>query len=148
MDVQSLVWKQAIEFFSARNKQDALAYMIRKAVKHPSVHDPQALEDGILSRERVISTGIGLGVAIPHAKLPSVRDFFVCVGVLAQGVDWDSTDEEPVRIILLIVGPDNQQNPYLQILAKLSSIIKLPANRETILAATTGDQILQLFSTT
>jgi len=146
MEIRELMWHKGIQFFPAKNRNEALQHLIRHAVKHPLVRDPKTIEDGILNRERVISTGIGLGVAIPHAKVPDIRDFFICAGILSEGVDWDSIDEEPVRIIILIIGPDNQQNQYLQILAKVSKIIREAANREKLLNAQSIDQVLQVFA--
>lgn len=145
MDIFRLVWPQGVQFINPKDKDEALTLMIRQAASHPFITDSKALEDGIYSRERIISTGIGLGVAIPHAKIPGIRDFFITVGVMAQGVDWDAIDEEPVRIALMIVGPDNQQTQYLQILARLSLIIKNSTHRERILAAKSPEEILAVF---
>jgi len=146
MDIYNLVWPHGFKFFNAHTKNEALTHMIRHAATNPSVNDAAALEEGILERERIISTGIGLGVALPHAKLPTVKNFFISVGILGNGVDWDATDEQPVRLIFMIVGPDNQQNQYLQILAKLSQIIKNKDLREQIASAKTAEEALKIFA--
>lgn len=145
MDIFRLVWPQGVQFLTSTTKEDALSTMISQAATHGFIKDPKALESGIYSRERIISTGIGLGVAIPHAKLSGIQDFFITIGVLKEGVDWDAIDEEPVRIVLMIVGPDNQQTQYLQILARLSLIIKNSQHRERILASSRPEDVLTVF---
>jgi len=71
----------------------------------------------MLEREKIVSTGIGMGVAIPHAKLTSVEDFFIAIGILSKGVQWNALDGGPVRLIFMIGGPDDKQTAYLQILS-------------------------------
>jgi PTS system nitrogen regulatory IIA component len=142
MDINSFVWKDGILFSHAATKADALEQIIARASKHPSVSSPKALAEGIYNRERIISTGIGLGVAIPHAKIGGISEFFICVSVLDQGVDWDAVDEEPVRIIFLIAGPESQQNQYLQLLARLSLTIKNPAKRAAIMNSHGAEELI------
>ena len=118
---------------------------IQVAARNPAVGNAKALAEGIYNRERIISTGIGLGVAIPHAKIVGIKDFFICISVLEKGVDWDAIDEEAVRIIFLIAGPEAQQNQYLQLLARLSLTIKNQQKREAILAAKSPAEMIKIF---
>ncbi len=98
------------------------------------VKDPESFYQAILSRENVVSTGIGLGVAIPHTKLDDYEDFFIAVGVLRKsGVDWDAIDGSEVRIVFLIGGPSEKQSEYLQILSSITQAIRDPAVRQGIL---------------
>ena len=146
MDINSYIWPQGICFGKAATKEEALEQLILTAAKNPGVTDAKALAEGIYNRERIISTGIGLGVAIPHAKIQGIKEFFICISVLRTGVDWDAIDEEAVRIIFLIAGPESQQNQYLQLLARLRLTIKNQLKREAILAATTPAQVLAIFN--
>lgn len=146
MDISTYLWPKGITFNEAATKDEALSHLIQTASHNPMVTNPKALAEGIYSRERIISTGIGLGVAIPHAKIGGIKDFFICVSVLKKGVDWDAIDEEPVRIIFLIAGPESQQNQYLQLLARLSLTIKNQAKREALLSAKKPEEIISLFT--
>ena len=146
MDINSCLWKDGIVFNQAATKAEALEQLIATAIKHPSVSNPKALAEGIHSRERIISTGIGLGVAIPHAKIGGISQFFICISILDQGVDWEAIDNEPVRIIFMIAGPESQQNLYLQLLARLSLTIKNQAKRDAILAARSPDKIREILA--
>ncbi len=62
-----------------------------------------------MEREKIVSTGIGMGVAIPTPKLNSVEDFFIAIAVLTHGVEWNALDGGPVRLIFMIGGPDDKQ---------------------------------------
>ena len=146
MDINSCLWKDGIIFGNSATKTEALDKLIKIASSHPSVKNPKALAEGINNRERIISTGIGLGVAIPHAKIAGINEFFICLSILDQGVDWDAIDDEPVRIIFLIAGPETQQNLYLQLLARLSLTIKNQAKREALLKATRADEVIGLLA--
>lgn len=146
MDINSYIWPQGICFGKAATKEEALEQLIQMAARNPTVSNARALAEGIYNRERIISTGIGLGVAIPHAKINGIKDFFICISILETGVDWDAIDEEAVRIIFLIAGPEAQQNQYLQLLARLSLTIKNQQKREDILAAHSPADILAIFS--
>ena len=145
MDISNYLWPTGIGFRDANSKEQALEQLIVNAAKNPAVPNAQALAEGIYNRERIISTGIGLGVAIPHAKITGIKDFFICVSILKKGVDWDAIDEEPVRIIFLIAGPDSQQNQYLQLLARLSLTIKNQQKRDALLAANTPEEVIAIF---
>ena len=89
-----------------------------------------------------MSTGIGLGIAIPHAKIPSVRDFVVGFAKVDQGIDFNSLDAKPVHFIVMIAGPDNQQERYLQLLARITLKLKDAGVRRRLAEARTVDDLL------
>jgi PTS system nitrogen regulatory IIA component len=146
MELTPYLWKDGMLFSQAEDKAQALEQIIELAGRHPAISNPKALAEGIRSREKIISTGIGLGVAIPHAKIGGISEFFISVTVLGKGIDWDAIDDEPVRIIFLIAGPEQQQNLYLQLLARLSQTIKNPSKRAAILTAGSPESLLALLS--
>lgn len=104
-----------------------------------------SLVAAVNAREQIVSTGIGVGVALPHAKLRGLPRFFVVIGVLPQGVDWDALDGAPVRIVCLIVGPDDRPALYLQLLSKLTWILKDEERRKKILNLSQAEEIVKLF---
>ena len=95
-------------------------------------NDPETFKKALFEREKIISTGMGYGIAFPHVKIDAISEFFITVGISEKGVDWDAFDQMPVHIICLIGGPDNSHNNYLRILAKLSLILRNPENREKL----------------
>lgn len=85
-----------------------------------------------------------MAVAIPHAKLSSYNQFFICIAVLKRGVDWKALDSAPVRLIFMIGGPDDRQTEYLQILSGLTSALRDEERRKKMLTADTPQAVLDL----
>ena len=97
-----------------------------------------------MEREKIVSTGIGMGTAIPHAKITTSEDFFIAIGILAEGIEWNSLDGIPVRIIFMIGGPDNKQTQYLQVLSSLTHIIKNESLRKKMLTLKSTEEIIKV----
>jgi nitrogen PTS system EIIA component len=107
--------------------------------------DEEAFYHAIIEREKIVSTGIGMGVAIPHAKLPSYDQFFIAIAVLHKPVEWDSLDGAPVRLVFMIGGPDDKQTEYLQILSSLTQAIKDEDKRKKLLTLQEPKAMIELF---
>ena len=123
---------------------DLLIDLLDKAGKLPV---KEAFRKAVFEREELISTGIGLGVAVPHAKLKAFKEFFIAVGIQQKkGIEWDAIDKAPVRFIFLIGGPEDRQSEYLQILSQLTAAIKDAQVRKDLLRATTADEVLLAFA--
>ena len=90
-----------------------------------------------------MSTGIGLGIAIPHAKISSVTEFVVGFGKVTAGLDFNSLDGKPVHFIVMIAGPDNQQERYLQLLARITLKLKDGGVRRRLTEAESIAEILE-----
>ncbi len=135
-----------VTFLDVRSWEEALNAMIGLLDVAGKLHDRDSFYDAIMQREKIVSTGIGMGVAIPHAKLSSYNDFFIAIGVLQRGVDWKALDHSPVRLIFMIGGPDNRQTEYLQILSTLTFEIKDEEIRKKILTLNSKEAIIQLFN--
>jgi PTS system nitrogen regulatory IIA component len=134
-----------IVFLQGQSRDDVIQHLVNTVGKSGKINHPDAFFQAIIDREKIVTTGIGMGVAIPHAKLHLLSDFFIAIGVLKQGVDWKALDGTPVRLIFLIGGPDDKQTEYLQILSGLTLAIKDEERRKKILAATTPEEIIKLF---
>jgi len=145
MSIYERLAEKSVLFISSADRENALKALIKGARANGFVADTEEFERAILEREALVSTGIGLGVAVPHAKLPSIREFFIVIGLAKEPIEWDSLDGQGVRIVFLIGGPDSRQKEYLSILAKLMLVIKNPAIREAILSASTPAEVLKPF---
>ena len=132
-------------FLDADNRDGALQAIIEKIHQAGKLEDKQSFYEAIVDREKIVSTGIGMGVAIPHAKLPAYDDFFIAIGILQKGVEWNSLDNAPVRLIFMIGGPDDKQTEYLQILSNLTQAIKDEERRKKLLTLNSPDAIISLF---
>ena len=142
-----LLDSELVEFLEARTRDQAIDALIDLLDRHGKLPDKAAFRQAIFHREGLVSTGIGVGVAVPHAKLKDFSDFLIAVGIQKQqGIDWNALDMAPVRIIFMIAGPEDRQSEYLHILSQLTSAIKNVDLRKSLLKATTGSQVLDLFS--
>ena len=109
----------------AVDKTRALQELLDSMTKTNAIKERVAVEKAILSREVLMSTGMGYGIAVPHAKLPSVQGFAMALGLSEKGVAYSSVvDDMPVRLICMIVGPSGQQEDYLRILRMVMRFLK------------------------
>ena len=76
--------------------------------------------------------------------MAGIHDFFITVGINKRGVDWDSLDNKPTYLIFLIAGPENQQEKYLRILARLTMVIKNPENRKKLIKCNTKYEVFEI----
>jgi len=102
----------------------------------------EEIYQSILDREKLLSTGFGLGLAIPHAKLKGISDFIVGLGIHKAGVDFDSFDKDPVRVLVMILGPETPQQEYLKVLSRVTAFLK--DNRERLLTMDKAKDIFEL----
>ena len=132
-------------FLDAATKDEALQEVVQKTIAGMGLPEGERFSKAIFDREKIVSTGIGMGVAIPHAKLTEYNNFFISVAILKSGIDWNALDGAPVRLIFLIGGPDDKQTEYLQILSTLTSVIRDEELRKNLIGASSGKEVLSLF---
>ena len=113
-----------ISFIDIDTRDKAIRTLVNEAYKAGKVKSPDDFFKAVINRENIVTTGIGMGVAIPHAKLEGFQDFFIAIGILDKGIDWKALDGAPVRLIFLIGGPDDKQTEYLRILSSLTLTLK------------------------
>ncbi len=143
--ISKYLHQKFITFLGVETRNEALLAMVEVLAVSGKIKDKNQFFQALVDRESIVSTGIGMGVAIPHAKLPSFDDFFIAIGILKNGVDWDALDGAPVRIIFMIGGPDDKQTEYLQILSGLTIAIKDEERRKKMLTLKSPMSIIKLF---
>ncbi len=136
---------QIIMDLQGTTKRDALIEIVENLGESDAVTDVEGLKTAILEREDIMSTGVGLSIAVPHAKLASVKAFTIGLARSISGIDYDSLDGQSVRIIVAIAAPDSDQNTYLRVLAAVMHVLRNEASRKAILNADSTDEIIQVF---
>jgi PTS system nitrogen regulatory IIA component len=135
-----------VVFLDVETRDEAITTLVDALDLASKLKDKEAFHHAILEREKIVSTGIGLGVAVPHTKLPGYDEFFIAIGIQSsRGIDWNSIDGSQVHLIFMIGGPHNKQTEYLKILSGLTVAIKDPERRKEILKATSAIQVIELF---
>jgi fructose-specific phosphotransferase system IIA component len=98
----------------------------------------------VLTREQTKSTGIGSGIAIPHGKCNAVRELVIAMGIAPQAIDFNSVDNKPVSIIILLISPIDQTGPHIQALAKISRLLLDEVLRNKLAKAASADEVFEL----
>ncbi|GAB4188444.1 MAG: PTS sugar transporter subunit IIA [Calditrichia bacterium] len=95
----------------------------------------------LLQREKLISTGIGHGIALPHAKCDFCNDFISLMGIIPDGIDYNSADGKPVTIICAVIGPKEQPNKNIKLLARIARILDQEQVRESVKNMKNPDEV-------
>ena len=104
------------------------------------------LTEVLLEREKLGSTGVGEGVAIPHGKLPGVPNLLAAFGRSKRGIDFAAIDSKPTYLFFVLFAPENSAGIHLKALARISRLFKSPPFRQAISAAQSASQIAELIS--
>lgn len=128
----------------AETKDDLLKEMVLLLSNTGNVRDWELVLSDVLSREKIMSTGMEKGIAIPHAKSDGVIAPCVAVCVKKDGIDFGSIDKEPSKIFFMIVSPKKANSPHLQMLASISSIVRNKETLSKILEAKNSDEICKI----
>lgn len=138
--------EELISFLDEENQISALSHLVDLLDTKGKLQDKEAFFHAILEREKIVSTGIGIGVAIPHAKLSGYDDFFIAIGIQKhRGIEWQALDGLPVRLVFMIGGPENHQTEYLNILSMITTAIKDEERRKALLQAVTPSDVIAVF---
>lgn len=127
-----------------KDKTDALNKMVDLLAKNGKVQDRITLGSVILERERLMSTGIGNGVALPHGKTNVVDRSMAALATLASPIDFDALDDKPVSIILLLVGTEGNVGVHLRLLSRISRMVGSEQFRTALLNARSTEDVMAL----
>ena len=120
-----LLPESRIVTLEGRDKTTAIQVLLDSLASTGAIKERVAMEKAILSREVLMSTGVGYGIAVPHAKLESVPDFALALGISSDGIAYSSlVDDQPVKLVCMIVGPSGHQDVYLRILSMVMRFLK------------------------
>jgi len=134
MSLANYLTADRVVILSGRTKQEVLDELIALSCKCFPRLGRDVLAKAIAHRESLMSTGIGQGLAVPHARLDGVTEPMVVVGITKGGVeDYASLDDGPIHVLLLIVAGKGQHEPYLRLLASALDVLKDAAVREAII---------------
>ena len=144
MNLSSLITPDRIIDLKSGTKNDALKELFRVIERAPEITDRRKFETSIIERESILTTGIGFEFAVPHVKIPSVSNFVMALGRNPAGIDFDSLDGRPVKIVVMIGSSDRQRDEFLKVLATIVLLFKEEAFRKRVLKAKMPEEILDL----
>lgn len=147
MKIGELLKKDRINLnLQARDKEGVIRELASLFQDIPEMVDLQGFINDVFERERLNPTGIGNGVAIPHARTDNVKDFVIAFGRSTEGIDFEAMDGKPVNLFFLMGTPKEKGlNAYLKILARLTRLLQKESFRAELLQASTPEEIIEVF---
>ena len=133
-----------IKNIDSRDKFDAIEELARVFSGSDLCDDIDSLINALKEREGIMSTGIGAGIAIPHAKIASVKEMAFAIGISEKGIDFDSMDGHAVNLIILVIAGEKQHKDYLRLLSNIMAILKKEPIKEKIIKAASSEEILHI----
>lgn len=152
IELRDFIREERIVFIKEKKKTNALRRLIEKAADLSLVRDRIEFETDVLQREAMASTGIGLGIAIPHGRCRSVDDFFIITGLAGRPIDWQAIDHAPVQVVFLLGVPENRPSAgdiserYLDLIGALMLLVKDTRRRQRLFAASTPQEMITALS--
>jgi len=128
------------------DKPSVLKELSSVLVKPCRVTSVEELLQVLLDREKLESTGIGEGIAIPHGRLKKLKKFFISFGRSLKGVDFDSIDRKPSQLFFLVMAPENSAVDNLKLLGRIVTLLKEPSFKRRLMEAPSQKELFQVLS--
>jgi len=125
-----------------QTKEEVIAELVEMAAQSNLVRDRDELQAAVLEREKLVTTGVGYGVAFPHAKTRALKGIVIVFGRSEVGIDFEAMDKKPVHLFFLIAAPEDAIGAHLNVMARLSYVMKSEKNRERLMRAKTAGEVM------
>ncbi len=134
-----------VEFnLKSSTKEEVIEELVEIVKSSNMVKDFDQLLKDVKDRENLVTTGVGYGVAFPHAKTSAVKGIVIAFGRTANGIDFDAMDHKPVKLFFLIAAPEDAIGAHLNVMARLSFLMKSEDNRQRLMEAASPGDVLAL----
>jgi len=140
-----LLSPNSIVELKSSNKNDAIRELARVASGMNGIPE-EIIYKTILEREALSSTGIENGIAIPHGKIPGLKNFHLIIGISKNGIDFNSIDKKPAHIIFLLLSPENVSDEHLKILAEICDIMSLEKVKNSIKKIESPKELIKILT--
>jgi len=136
--------KSIVTELQAKTKEGVIEELVDLLERAGRISDRDAVLDAVMERESQMSTGLEEGVAVPHAKSGAVSALTAALGIKREGLDFDSADGKPTRIVFLLIAQLNNPGPHVRALAQLARLLSDPAMRAALINAKTAEDIIRI----
>jgi len=130
------------------NKKDGINKIVDLLAKAKGVTDRDKFLRSIMEREKLASTGVGEGVAIPHARTEATQEVVIAFARSEEGIDFDSLDKEPVHLIFMIAAPEKPAESYLKALARISRLLGKKLFKDSLREAKSPQEVMEVIKAT
>lgn len=147
MTLYSLLDKETVlPQFEANSKKDLINSLVDTLRSKLSTdEEAEEVRRAVFEREKIMSTGVGKGIAIPHAKTTVVESHLAAFALLSEPLNFDSIDNEPVKLVFLLISPQTNNSQHIKILSRISRLMNSASFREQISGCDNRDEILKAF---
>jgi len=130
---------------NAKNRWEIIEEMVELAVKNKEIShdDAETVKNALIEREKSMSTGIGNGVAIPHCSTSKVNSIITVMALTPKGLNFEAIDNEPVKIIILLIVPKDKLTQHIKTLANIAKMMSDAELRKKLLELKTSDSIIK-----
>lgn len=147
MDITSFITADSVAVgLEVKSKDELIEKLLVLANKSGKVTNLSEVRNAVLEREKLLSTGIGDGIAIPHAKTQAVSDTVCSVAILKNAVDFDSVDGAPVDVAFLLLGRESNVGAHLRLLSRISRYLCEPDKISKLRTAKNREELLTFLS--
>lgn len=133
-----------IEDLKAVTKEAALEELAAALPRQAAGHDIGEMVKVLMAREKLGSTGIGDGIAIPHGKIAGLDELLISYGRSKKGLDFNAMDGKPVHLLFLLMAPENSAGQHLKVLARISRMLKDKLFRKKLMGAVSTDELFKV----
>ncbi|MBP7653919.1 PTS sugar transporter subunit IIA [Candidatus Dependentiae bacterium] len=146
MNIIDILQKENIELnLKSDTKSEVIIELLNLLKKNGVIENIDDLKNEIIKREEMMSTGIGKGIGLPHCKSKNIDNMILAVGRHKKGIDdYDSLDDEPVKLIFLLISPEDKPNDHINMLARISRIVKLDYIRTSLTTAGSSKKFYEM----
>ncbi len=131
--------------YQPASKEDAINKLISLFENDMRVTDIEKVKNSVLEREKILSTGVGSGFAIPHGKTEAVTEIIAAFGRIPEPIDFEALDGNPVNLVFLLIGKENLVGPHIKLLSRISRMMKKDEFRQALADAKTSSEIYNIF---
>ncbi|KUR60034.1 PTS fructose transporter subunit IIABC [Bacillus sp. AM 13(2015)] len=148
MKITELLTKHTIKLqLDSQQKEAVIEELVTVLDTAGKLNDKEGYKEAVINREKQSSTGIGEGIAIPHAKTASVKEPAIAFGRSTAGVEYESLDAQPSHLVFMIAATEGANNTHLEALSRLSTLLMREEIRKQLLEAATEDEIIEIINT-
>jgi len=146
MNVHTLLDESTIlANLKVKSKKELLNQIIDSLTSKVNSNQLKEIRKAVFEREEIMSTGVGKGFAIPHGKAKNIEKNYASFALLKEPVEYKSIDDEPVRIVFMLVGPDSKNSIHIKLLSRISRLMNNSEFREKLLNGKNPGEILKIF---
>ncbi len=144
-DIHQLLRPSTVQIgLSKTDKSDAINALVDLLHDHESIDSLEAVREAIFEREKVMSTGVGKMLGLPHAKTAAARETVAAFATTADPIHFGAIDDQPVRLLFLLVGPESDKSRHIKILGRISRLISRDHIREQLLDVEVPDDVIRI----